>query len=274
MTGAQFWSYLQQKIDKAYSAYLDNAKANALIKESMYRSIERMYHQISFEKEEDELVSVIVKDKVVTPAAGICTLNVGATTPSPPANEIPYYMHMMRVLANYETDIAVTASGTTLTTPNHILRKGSVVKYSSTLYTVTYINGDTFQAVDSSGNYATASGTYKMVFSREMKQMSSTRKSGSFHKANIVTPRFEFFNNGTSQNRSLKLTPAPVTISVDYIRIPPVDVDVADTTIKLTDYYPTKFLYYIMDECVKDFGGQTKDPLTRQIASQDIIENP
>ena len=274
MTGAQFWSYLQQKIDKAYSAYLDNAKANFLIKECMYRAIERMYHDLSFEKEADELISLIIKDKTVTPAAGICLLNVGATTPTPPANEIPYYMHMMRVLGNYETSITVTASGTTLTTTNHILRKGSVVRNGITLYTVTYINGDTFKAVDGSGNYATASGTYYMIFSRDLKQMSSSRKAGSFHKANIVTPRFEFFNNGSSQNRSLKLTPAPVSVTVDYIRIPPYDIDVADTTIKLTDYYPTKFLYYVMDECVKDFAVQTKDPLTRQFASQDIIENP
>jgi hypothetical protein len=181
---------------------------------------------------------------------------------------------MMRVLANYEILITVTASGTTLTTPNHILRKGSIVKNGATLYTVTYVNGDTFKAVDGSGNYATASGSYYMIFSRDMKQMSSNRKAGSFHKANLVTPRFEFLNNGTSQNRTIKLTPAPATVTFDYIRVPPYDIDVADTTIKLTDYYPTKFLYYVMDECVKDFAGQTKDPLTRQIASQDIIENP
>jgi hypothetical protein len=72
----------------------------------------------------------------------------------------------------------------------------------------------------------------------------------------------------------LKLTPAPITAVVDYIRIPPVDINVADTTIVLTDYYPTKFLYYVMDECVKVFAAQSKDPLTRQFASQDIIENP
>ena len=181
---------------------------------------------------------------------------------------------MMRVLGNYEFPITVTASGTTLTASNHILRKNSQVRFSSTVYTVTYINGDTFQAVDSLGNYASTSGTYYMLSSREMKQMSSTRKAGSFHKANYVTPRYEFFNNGTSQNRSLKLTPAPVTISIDYIRIPPVDIDVSNSVIELSDYYSNKFLYYLLDECVRDFGAQTKDMLTRQIATQDIIDNP
>ena len=84
----------------------------------------------------------ILKEKVFTPSAGVCTLNVGATTPTPPANEIPYYMHMMRVLGNYEFPITVTASGTTLTASNHILRKNSQVRFSGTIYTVTYINGD------------------------------------------------------------------------------------------------------------------------------------
>ena len=47
MTGAQFWSYLQQKIDKAYSAYLDNAKANALIAETMQRLVDKYWRRES-----------------------------------------------------------------------------------------------------------------------------------------------------------------------------------------------------------------------------------
>ena len=31
MTGAQFYTLLQQKIDKAYSAYIDTGKANRII---------------------------------------------------------------------------------------------------------------------------------------------------------------------------------------------------------------------------------------------------
>lgn len=274
MTGALFWTYLQQKIDKAYSAYLDNTKANSLIKESMYRLVDLMYHDLSFEKESDELISFFLKDKVFTPSSGICILNVGITTPTPPANEIPYYMHTMRILGNYEQQIVVTASGTTLTSLKHTLRKGSVVRFSSVDYTVTQVSGDTFKAVDSSGNYATSAGTYTWKFSLEIRQMSSVRKAGSFHKANIVTPRYEFINNSTGNFRALKLTPAPATISMDYVCVPPVDISVSDTTIDLRNYYSQKFLYRLMDECVLNFGAQTKDYQTKQSAMQDIINNP
>tara|TARA_R110000868_G_scaffold108426_5_gene295991 strand:+ start:1356 stop:2180 length:825 start_codon:yes stop_codon:yes gene_type:complete len=274
MTGQEFWTYLQQKIDKAYSAYLDNTKANSLIKETMYRFIDKLYHDLSFEKEGDELISLIIKDKSATPSAGICTLNASITTPTPPANEIPYYMHVMRVLGKYETSLAVTASGTTLTAVDHTLRKGSIIRNAGgTLFTVTRVNGNTFLAYSGSV-YAQASGTYTVLVDREMKQMSSTRKAGSFHNANIVTPRYEFLNNGTSQNRTLRLTPAPATILIDYIRVPPLDINVADSSIELLGYYPQKFLFGLMDECVLNFGSQTKDQATRQIAMQDIMSNP
>jgi hypothetical protein len=274
MTGQEFWTYLQQKIDKAYSAYLDNTKANSLIKESMYRLVDNMYHDLSFEKESDELISLVLKEKVFTPTAGICTLNFSATTPTPPANEIPYYMHSMRVLGNYEENIVVTASGTTLTSIDHKLRKGSTIKLSGTTYIVSKVNGDTFQAKTTAGTFATTAGTYTWMYSLEMRQMSSTRKAGSFHKANIITPRYEFANSGTSQNRTLKLTPPPATISIDYVRVPPLDITVTDTSIELLNYYSQKFLFRLMDECVVNFGSQTKDYQTKQSAMQDIINNP
>jgi hypothetical protein len=273
MTGAQFWSYLQQKIDKAYSAYLDNAKANALIKEAMSRLVDRYWHNLSFEIEADELVGFQLKDKTFTPVGGVYILNANISA-VPPANEIPYYMHMMRVLGNFEQNLTVTASGTTLTSVNHPLRKGSTVRFGATTYTVSKVDGNTFQAKDSGGNFATSAGTYVYFYDREIRQMSSTRKGGSFHKANIVTPRYEFINNGASQNRMLRVTPTATSITVDYIRTPPYTIDVANNVILLTDYYSQKFLYYLMDECALSFAASTHDYQAKQSASQDIINNP
>ena len=274
MTGQDFWVYLQQKLDKAYSAYLDSTKANSLIRETMYRTIDKMYHDLSFEKEADELIGLIIKDFSATPSSGICSLNATVTTPTPPANEIPYYLHTMRILAYYEFNISVTAVGTTLTCIDNTLRIGSTIKYSGTTYTVTWLNGDNFKAKDANGVYATASGTYVWFFDRETRQMSSTRKAGSFHKANIVTPRYEFLNSGTGVNRSVRVTPFPTTIKIDYVRVPPVQISVTDTTIDLLGYYSEKFLYHLMDECVLNFASQTKDFQSKQSALQDIIQNP
>ena len=274
MTGAQFWSYLQQKIDKAYSAYLDNAKANSLIKEAMSRIVDRYWHNLSFEIEADEMIGFQLKDKTFTPVGGVYILNANATTPTPPVNEIPFYMHMMRVLGKFEQNLTVTASGNTLTSVNHPLRKGSTIRLGVTNYTVSKVDGDTFQAKDSLGNFATTPGTYVYFYDREIRQMSSTRKGGSFHKASIITPRYEFINNGTSQNRMLKVTPAATSITVDYIRTAPYTIDVANSVILLTDYYSEKFLYRLMDECALAFAASSHDYPAKQSAAQDIINNP
>lgn len=104
--------------------------------------------------------------------------------------------------------------------------------------------------------------------------MSSTRKGGSFHKASIITPRYEFLNNGTSQNRMMKITPAATSITVDYIRTAPYTIDVANSVILLTDYYSEKFLYRLMDECALAFAASSHDYPAKQSAAQDIINNP
>jgi hypothetical protein len=263
MTGAQFWSYLQQKIDKAYSAYLDNTKANSLIKESMYRMVDKFWRSQSLEREADEMLSLLVKGASVTPVAGVIKIST----------LLPNYMHIMYIVGNYEMPFTVTAvSGTTYTSPNHTLRKGDTVKFSSTNYSVTKVKGDTFTL--STGGLAT--GTYYRVISKSLKQMQSDRKGSPFHKADMVTPRFEAQSDGTSTPESFKITPSAnlVNTTIDYVRIPSLDIDVANTTTTLEDYYSSKFLYRLMDECVLSFGTQTKDQLTRQMAQQDIIENP
>ena len=103
--------------------------------------------------------------------------------------------------------------------------------------------------------------------------MSSDRKNGAFHQANIVTPRFEFSNTGTLP-KALTVTPAPTTFYVDYVRTAPQAIDVANTAIDLNIYYSNKFLYRLMDECVVIFGAQTKDYNTKQSGLQDIVDNP
>ena len=261
MTGVQFWSYLQQKLDKAYSAYLDNTKANSLIKESMYRLVDKYFRGLSYEREDDEMVGLLVRDLSVTPAAGIIDIKT----------LIPNYMHIMRMGVRYEVDVVVTAvSGTTLTSVNHKLRKGNTVKLGATSYTVSKVKGDTFDL----STAGLSTGTYKQIVDKEAKQMVGDRKNGAFHKADFSTPRFESNSAAGTTPRSFKVTPAPATCTIDYVRTPPVDIDVANTVNILEDYYGMKFLYRLMDECVLNFGAQTIDYPTKQSAQQDIIENP
>jgi hypothetical protein len=263
MTGAQFWSYLQQKIDKAYSAYLDNTKANALIKESMYRMADKFFRSQSLEREADEMLSLLIKGASVTPVAGVIKIST----------LLPNYMHIMYLEGNWEMPFVVTAvSGTTITSVNHTLRKGDRVKFGVTTYTVTKVKNDTFD-LSTSG---LTTGTYYKLVNKEIKQIQSDRKGSPFHKADMNTPRFSPQSDGTSTPESFKIAPTVnlTTVEIDYVRTPPLDIDVANTVITLEDYYSSKFLYRLMDECVLNFGTQTKDQLTRQMAQQDIIENP
>ena len=263
MTGAQFWSYLQQKIDKAYSAYLDNAKANALVKETMQRLVDKYWRRQSLEIDADDMMPFLVKAKNVFPLVGVVKVNT----------LLPNYMHMMYMVTNYEVPFVVTAvSGSVYTSTNHTLRKGNIVKVGGISYTVTKVKGDTFTL--STGGLAT--GTYLKVVSKEAKQLQSDRKGSPFHKADMITPRFEPQTDGTSTPKSFKISPSAnlVSVDVDYVRTPPLTIDVANTTTTLEDYYSSKFLYRLMDECVLNFGTQTKDMPTRQMAQQDIMENP
>jgi hypothetical protein len=263
MTGAQFWSYLQQKIDKAYSAYLDNTKANSLIKESMYRMVDKFWRSQSLERDADEMIPLLIKGASITPVAGIIKTST----------LLPNYMHMMYIVGNWEIPLVVTAiSGTTLTSVNHKLRKGQSVKFGVTTYVVQKVKGDTFDL----GTSGLTTGTYYQLVSKELRQFQSDRKGSPFHKADMISPKFEPQSDGTSTPKSFKITPSTnlTTVIVDYVRTPPIDIDVANTTTTLEDYYTSEFLYRLMDECVLSFATQTKDVPTRQMAQQDIIENP
>lgn len=263
MTGAQFWSYLQQKIDKAYSAYLDNAKANALIKETMQRLVDKYWRRESLEIDADEMMPFLVKSQNVVPVAGIVKTST----------LLPNYMHIMHLVAIYEVPFTVTSiTGTTITAPNHTLRKGDTVKQNTTLYVVLKVKGDTFDV----GVSGIATTDWKRVVVRNAKQMQSDRKGSPFHKASMNTVRFEPQSDGTATPKSFKISPSAnlASVDIDYVRTPPLTIDVANTSTVLEDYYSSKFLYRLMDECVLNFGTQTKDQLTRQMAQQDIIENP
>lgn len=263
MTGAQFWSYLQQKIDKAYSAYLDNAKANALVQETMQRLVDKYWRKQSLEIDADEMIPFLVKGQTVVPVGGVIKVST----------LLPNYMHIMHMVANYEIPITVTSVAlTTITAPNHTLRKGDTVKQSTNSYTVLKVKGDTFD-VGVSGLPTT---DWKRVVVRNAKQIQSDRKGSPFHKASLNTVRFEPESDGTSTPKSFKIAPAVnlTAVEIDYVRTPPLTIDVANTVTTLEDYYSSKFLYRLMDECVLNFGTQTKDQLTRQMSQQDIIENP
>ena len=61
---------------------------------------------------------------------------------------------------------------------------------------------------------------------------------------------------------------------IDYVRIPPIDVDVADTVIDLTLVYPQKFLYSIADAFAVEYSQGVKDDMLYKTSSTETIKNP
>lgn len=264
MTGAQFWSYLQQKLDKAYSAYLDTTKANALVAETMQRLVDKYWRKESLEVDADEMMPFLVKAANVVPTSGI--VNIGT--------QLPNYMHVMYMEVVYNIPFTVTnVSGTTLTSALHTLKVGDTVFYNVSTYTVKKVKGNTFDL----GTLGLSPGTYEKVITKPANQWQSDRKGNAFHKASMATPRFEPQNDITGgAPKSIKISPSTdlKSVNIDYVRTPPFTINTTDTSTQLETYYSSKFLYRLMDECVMNFAGQTKDPMTRQMAAQDIIDNP
>jgi hypothetical protein len=61
---------------------------------------------------------------------------------------------------------------------------------------------------------------------------------------------------------------------IDYVRIPPVEIDVSDTVVDLTLIYPQKFLYSIADAFAVEYSQGVKDDMLYKTASTETIKNP
>lgn len=260
MTGVEFYNQLQQKYDKAYSQYLDNAKANRLIKEAMYRLCDKLYSSLDTQKEYDELIEMI-KNEV-----GVSVTSGKATLPSD-------YFHLFRIAFKYSDAVIFTAGtlSNEYVSSRHPLRKGDVVNSaqdgSGTNYTVTKTSGNSFFL-----DIASVSSPVYLIRTFEASPAFSDRKKGSLSGARKETPKYQ--TNTTGTNRELICTPSPYSIVMDYMVLPPHNIDVANSSTDILDYYTEKFLYRLMDECVYSVATETRDYPNKRSSQETIIENP
>ena len=133
MTGAEFYTILQQKIDKAYSAYIDTTKADRLIRETIYRLVEKLYAGLITQKETDELWSMIVKEQSVVTAGALAI------------SSLTSYSHLFSMKFIYKDQITgFTYANGKFTKTGHTIRKGDIIEYASVQYTVTRVTSTTF----------------------------------------------------------------------------------------------------------------------------------
>lgn len=260
MTGQEFFNQLQQKYDKAYSQYLDNTKANRLIKEAMYRLVDKLYSGLDTQKEYDELIELIKNDVAVSVTSG------KASIPSD-------YLHLFRIAFKYSDTISFVSGvlNKEYALSKHLLRKGdklnSAQDGTGTEYEVTKVKGSSFFLDTAS----VASPLYH-IRTFEASPTFSDRKKGSLSGARKETPKYQ--TNTTGTNRELICNPAPYSIIMDYMTNPPHDIDVANNATDLLDFYTEKFLYRLMDECVYSVSTETRDYNNKRSAQETIIENP
>ena len=88
MTGQEFDKLFDQKIDKAYSAYIDPTKKKRLYEMALYEAIEQKYQSGDRQKVYDELAGLIrtnyevipVNNELINTSSDIVAISVGLTT--------------------------------------------------------------------------------------------------------------------------------------------------------------------------------------------------
>jgi hypothetical protein len=261
MTGAEFYLQLQQKYDKAYSQYLDTTKANRLIKEGMYRLVDKICSVMDTQKEYDELSEMIKYNISVAVATGTATQ---------PAD----YLHLLSMAFKYVDQISFTSiSNNIISASAHGLRPGDQISVnadgSGSLKTVTHVTGSSV-TVDSA--FSPTPANIYLVRTFQASPSTSDKKKPSLSKAVKESPRYWTGVSGTT--KVFHLSPAPYSVLMDYVSVPPVNIDVSNSVISLLDTYTQKFLYRLMDECVYSVASETRDFTNKQSAQQTIIENP
>jgi hypothetical protein len=252
MTGAEFYTILQQKIDKAYSAYIDTTKADRLIRETIYRLVEKLYSGLITQKETDELWSMIAKDQVVVTAGALAI------------SSLTNYSHLFSMKFVFKDQITgFTYSNGVFTKAGHTIRKGDTIEYLSVQYIVSRVTANTFTVAVP---YTTGIIYLYRVF--DASNRFSDRKKDIFHAPTKESPRFEL--TGTPA-RQFNLSPQPTSVIVDYMKTPTDIVSTSGTTITV---YTEKFLYRLLDECVMNYAEQVRDFELKQNVAQTIAINP
>lgn len=139
MTGVEFFQYLNQSIDKAYSAYLAPAEANRLIKTALHNLAEKIYRGLIEQKSYDDIDTMIVTGLTKTPLRDQINLfpfqiqNVTLTGGGTLVTITTYRRHF---LANNDVVIVSGILGTTVTNINGTQTVATIVSDTSFTYTV------------------------------------------------------------------------------------------------------------------------------------------
>jgi len=362
LTGLELWRYTQTLIDKSYSGFLDNTKANRLFRDATFSEIQHCYNTLDRQALYDQL-NYLIETEVVYPitnntiatapllitgisfaadmtvatltnhnlttgdtitlsgvtgtltfAADINGTYVVVTTPTAKSftvalptytgvwdvnsgvvtadNLIADYLHQLTIKATFSALLeGITITNATPTTPivvtlntaSRLRDKDQVTLAGNTVANGTWyvkqLNKKKYalytdillQTASTGSGVATSGGTVTSIYTNYCTPYFSDRKISSYGRPSLTMPKFE------DSAKSIKFYPSDYvcsSIAIDYIKLPSVNIDVADTVIDLSYVYNDEFLYRCADYVAKQFAISVKDTELYQETSTELIQNP
>lgn len=288
MVGTEFSAILDLKVDKAYSSFLTTTEKNRIVKEAIIKTLQLKYKELDEQGERDQLSAFIKTNQVFTPSSNQVFLsNVGSPYISDYSNLFSVKAKFAQLIpglaitnATNATPILVTFTGyNNIRTGEQLTISGVVGNPAAngTFY-VNKINNNQFKlysdkslttGVAGNGTYSSG-GTISRVFYNYCQPLVSDKKIDPYAQGTVRVPRFEI------ANQAIKIYPSDSTcseISVDYLAIPSLFIDVSNgsTDIELT--YPIDLLYDIADRFAQLFSESFKDGDLFQMSNFEIQKN-
>lgn len=133
-----------------------------------------------------------------------------------------------------------------------------------------FLDADFTQQAVLTGTYQ-GSGVARVVVKQYATRLHSDRRIAPSSKADVWRPKY-----GISEN-AITLYPQERTcqgVKVDYLKQPPFEVSVTDSTLDLESYYNFKFLMRVKDECVVQFMLRMREDAQAQAEMVNSQMNP
>lgn len=275
-TGIDISRWFDEKVDKAYSDYLDNTKKNRLFKFAFIEAVEKKDSGNDTQFELDEL-NVLTKTEQEFPVTNGELL----------LSDIPLYLHLkaMDILTRqYMGDISeigdtyiVMKRQCGITTGERILIDGVNVPAAANgeffvkkvgVQKYLLFTDEALTAPVSFGPLYYGGGKVHKLMWRQGKNYYEDTKISFFSKPTPIYPKYE------QSEQRFKIRPADsLRVSVDYYTLPPQFIDVT-STFDYETLYSLPLLKYLVNVAVKLFSQQTKDMPGYNVAVQDIVNNP
>lgn len=283
ITGQDFDRLFQNRVDKAYNSYKGSVQRRELYRRAVFYTVENIYNQLRFGGEYDEIRSMIKTNHPVVPISDAISI----------PNQLSDYAHYLFArgvfeISYYKADGFFFESGSTIT---------MVMQGITTLRTGTFVRiTNQAQMTEANGEFYVkriGRSVYELYLDKDFKQkVTTTVFSGSrADVSEIITSDFTMqFSDQRIGNltvptmrnpkiqvadNSLKIEPSGCErVDIDYVTIPPVEIDPDDNTIDLELTYSTKLIYQFLEKAAEIFNVETRDTQAFQMAVQTQNLNP